>query len=136
MGDCYQVIADLDAKLEEAEVVASRLREWMIAQEIIIPAKTDCVLSETHGHAPGKNYAKAVKKESPFLFRLKTNGVHIISERTVFYAAGDKITLVCSACGARFKSNDAWSEAVDDWYKAGGVGAYPCEVCGVKEPIT
>src|SRR5215469_13051840 len=136
MSDCYQTAADLDADIQSAQATAARLRDWMISRQIIVAEPTDCVLSEGLGHAPGSNYTLAVEEPYPHLFTLVTNGVAFIAEHSVFYSAGNNITLVCAACGKPFKANDPWSAALDDWYKNKGPGLLKCEYCAAEAPIT
>jgi hypothetical protein len=137
MSDWYQTAADLDAEIQSAKATAARLRDWMISQEVIVPSPTKCVLGRDLGYAPGRNYTFAVQEPYPSIFEQQTNGVSFIAEHSVFYSAGlADVTLVCSVCGKRFKANDAWSAALDDWYKAGGRGDLPCEHCGAIVPIT
>lgn len=137
MGDWYQTAADLDADMQSAEATATRLREWMISQKIIVAEPSDCVLSEGPGYVPGVNYTLAVDKPSQMLLKLQTNGVAFIAEHSVFYSVGmSDITLVCGSCGKSFKSNDPWSVAVDEWYANKGPGILRCEHCGAEVPIT
>jgi hypothetical protein len=137
MGDHYQTAADLDADVRTAEATVARLREWMVSQQIIVAHASDCVLGKHLGPAPGKNYTLAAREPSPFLFELHTNGVAFIAKRTVFYSCGiGDITLVCSACGKRFESNDAWSGAINEWFIESGKGILSCEHCGAVAPIT
>ena len=136
MGDYYQIIADLDARPEQAETVINRWRDWMVTREIIMPEKTDCVLGEEDGHAPGKNYAQAVMKQSAMLSQLKNNGAQFIAERTVFYGGAGSFKLMCRQCGAQFEANDAWSDAVGEWHGGSGPGILACAKCSVKMPIT
>jgi len=137
MSDWYQIIADIDATAESAEDFANRLREWMISHRIIATEKTDCVLGKDPGHAPGENYVRAAEESDGQLFKTRPNGVTFVAEKTIFYSGGvAEIYLICSACGARFKQNDAWSDALGDWYKSGGTGWLECERCAKRVPIT
>jgi len=136
MSEHYQTIADLDADSHTSEEDAHRIREWLVSERIIVRNTTDCVLSNLHGHMPGENYIVAVKKPYPQLFELRTNGVALISKRTVFYSAGNPLILVCLSCGERFEGKESWSAAVQEWFTAKGPGLLACERCGVSVPIT
>ncbi len=135
MSDTYQTVADLDADTQSAQVTAARLRDWMISREIIVPAESDCVLGDYLGHAPGANYTLAIQDPYPLLFNLRTNGVAFIAKHSVFPAMGLEMTLVCSSCGMRFGTNDAWSAAVEDWYLNNGIGMLGCVRCGSELAI-
>lgn len=70
-------------------------------------------------------------------FKLRINGVKFIAERHVFYSGGiGDPTLICSVCQKRFRYNDAWSAAIENWYIAHGPGMLVCEQCGAQAPIT
>jgi hypothetical protein len=136
MSDSYQVVADLDADSRTAEELADRVRNWMIAQKIIVPGISDCVLSGPGGHAPGENYALAVERPTRGLLKLRTNGARFIAKRSVFYSIGNPNKLVCTDCRGQFQGGDSWSEAIDEWYSDKGTGLLACELCGAKRPIT
>ena len=44
MGDWFQTIVDKDASVEEAEILAYEIRDWLIDRGIIQATMTDCVL--------------------------------------------------------------------------------------------
>jgi hypothetical protein len=138
MGDSYQTIVDLEADIDAAGILGSRVRDWMVAQQVIVPQETDCAMSRRFpGHAPGANYILAASEAYPNLFNLRTNGVVFIAERSVFYSDGVGDTfLICSVCGRRFPHNDAWSAAIENWYVACGSGMLTCAHCGAEAPIT
>jgi hypothetical protein len=136
LSDHYQTVADLDADIATAQATVQRLRDWMITQEVIVAESSDCALSQL-GHAPGKNYAFAVREPCPLLLETRPNGVCFIAKRSVFYAVGvGGVSVICSACRGAFELNDSWSEAVNEWYEEKGPGRLPCFHCGAKAPIT
>jgi hypothetical protein len=137
MSDHYQWAADLEADLQSAQATVNRLRDWMISQEIIVPEETDCVLGSERGHAPGKNYARAVNWESPMLLKTVPNGVEFVAKHSVFYSCGvAETTLTCPKCGQKSGHSDAWSDAVAGWYEKNGLGLLACQRCGIATPIT
>ena len=137
MGEHYQTIVDLEADIQSASALATCIRDWMILQQVIVAQETDCVMHRGVGHAPGANHVLAVGKTSSLLYELRANGVSFIAERTVFYSMGiGDPDLICSMCENRFRFNDAWSAAVEDWYKGGGPGILACAHCGAESPIT
>ena len=138
MGDNYQTIVDLEADLQSVGSLVSRVRGWMISQQVIAPQETDCVMLGGSGHAPGANYILAVGNTSyPMPFELRMKGVKFIAERYVFYSTGiGDPTLICSFCEKSFRYNDAWSAAIENWSMAGGPGLLACVHCGGESPIT
>ncbi len=109
----------------------------MISEEVIVANPSNCVFDDVDGYAPGCKYISAVEERYPTLFELKTNGVAFIAKRTVFYSGGiGDPTVECADCGKRFKWNDSWSAAVEEWFDNRGPGVLACEHCGVPLPIT
>jgi hypothetical protein len=136
MGDHYQIAADLDADVKTAALTASQLRSWLIGQEIIVGTPSNCVLGETLGHAPGKNYAYAVEEPDPFLLELRTNGVAFIAKRSVYSSDGvAELTLICPTCRQRFDWSRAWQTALQEWHKNAGSGILSCERCGTGTSV-
>src|SRR5262245_25168520 len=88
MGSWYQVIADVEATAEEAEALGARVLDWLVATGVVVGEPTDCVLSSDAGHAPGPNYTAALDGPDELLLTLHTNGVEVITGRTVFYSMG------------------------------------------------
>src|SRR5512142_1104587 len=136
MGDYFQVIADVEATALEAEPLAAATLAWLVATGIVRAEPTDCVLAG-RGHPPGPNHATAVIEADPRLLEWRTNGVEIITGRSVFYSMGaDQVT--CPACGKitaltdeHGHPNDAWdalSEVISAWFDD-GCGKHRCE-CG------
>lgn len=77
--------------------LAAETLAWLVEQDIVMATATDCVLSGV-GHAPA-NYASVVVAPSPLLYRLRTNGMSVITGRTIFYSGGVE-RMVCPYCAA------------------------------------
>jgi len=54
MGDNYQTIVDLEADLQSASALATRVRDWMVSQQVMVAQETDCVMLGGLGHAPAQ----------------------------------------------------------------------------------
>ena len=109
--------------------------EWLVAEEIVRAQTTDCVLSAGGGHPPGPQYAKATGGTDPHLLGLATNGMIVVTKRTVFHSGQGGFELICSACKTKFERPDNWGEAVGEWFEQSGPGELACPVCGVSQPI-
>ncbi len=142
MGDWYQTIADVQATPDESADLAATVLAWLVDAGIVLGEPTDCVLSgEGQGYPPGPNYAAAVTEAEPHLLALRTNGVAVVTGRTVFYSMGAD-TVTCPACGRRTEltdedgePNDAWHELSDTisvWFD-GGSGTHACPNC--RNPV-
>ena len=70
------------------------------------------------------------------LRRLRTNGLAIITTRTVFHSGQGGFDLVCSACLARSEHSDEWGKAIGEWSQHKGTGQLSCPHCGISRSIT
>jgi hypothetical protein len=87
-------------KTKAADVCA-----WLIAEGIISPEVSDCILSKKLGHSIGERAHKAVNTPSLLPFDLALNGLEIITERTVFPSELEE--LICPNCKHNIIS-DEW----------------------------
>jgi len=131
MSEWFQTIADVQATDEEADVLAATTLAWLIDAGIVLAEPTDCVLAGL-GYPPGPHYATAVTEADPHLLTWRTNGVEVITGRTVFYSMGaDRIT--CPVCRQITElEGDFWHQLSDVtmrvWFD-GGSGKHPCPNC-------
>ena len=91
------------------------------------------------GYPPGPNYRAVVHlgtNEDDHTPTLRTNGLEIVTGRTVFHAGQFGMSLVCRKCGFSSGGSNAWSQAVEEWYEASGDGRLACSQCGHEEPVT
>jgi hypothetical protein len=136
MGDCFQVVVDRDATQSEAAELATTIHRWLIDEGIVLADPPDCVLSSDVGYRAGPHYEKATSMAHEHLWRLRTNGLDLITKRTVFHSGQGGFELVCVACADRFEPTEQWGEAIDEWHKNKGVGMLACPSCGHTQPIT
>lgn len=137
MGNFYQTLAFQTLKPNETEAVAGRLLDWLLAEGYILPGLSDCVLSADIGYPPGPNAPRATEMpDDRQLFELRTNGLVIMRERTVFNSDGVP-ELICPKCGwdnGREETN-AWVDAVSAWHDGDDEAALMCDGCGYEAPI-
>jgi hypothetical protein len=137
VGEWFETIADVEATDEEAEGLAAATLAWLMDTGIVLAETTDCVLGDV-GYPPGPRYATAVTEADPRLPTLRTNGVEVITGRTVFYSMGaDQVT--CPRCyqvtvltDDRGQPNQTWhelSDTIGTWFEGGGAD-YQCPNCG------
>src|SRR5215475_5498928 len=133
MGDWFQVIADVDATPQEADRLGAEVLSWLIDQGVVVADHSDCALGGK-GHRPGPNYAVATVETDERLYGLTTNGVCVVTGRSVFYSMGvDQV--VCPRCGTTVVDKqdegswDEFSSVIDEWY-GGGSGLSVCKNCG------
>jgi len=137
MGEWFQTIVDRDATESEAPVLGAAIQQWLVDEGIVSANATDCVLGSDRGFPPGSNYQKATGDSDDNLLCLATNGLEVITERTLYFSLGSGgLELVCSACSGRFELPDEWGDAVNEWYENKGPGLLACPQCGERRPIT
>ena len=136
MGDYFQTIVDRDATPEEAEALAARIRDWLIAEGIVASEMTDCVLDgDCNGHPPGANYERAVTEPDERLLSRWTNGTHIRTGRWWFDSGQGGSEAVCSQCHDRRQFPDeTWTAPVNQWFEGNGFGMATCPACGYGQP--
>lgn len=133
MGDYFDIIVDEEATEEEAPALGTSVVEWLISEGIISGEMTDNVLGSDLGYPPGPNSDKAGGEKVP---DYRTNGMELITGRTVFHSVDREINLICSECGTCFQPPDEWGDAIGEWYDRTGSGLLACVHCGRKKPIT
>src|SRR5262245_55617846 len=116
MGDRFQILVAPDVAAVHARAEGDRILAWLIAEEVVAAEKRDCVLGADLGYAPGAQYVKATGQPDPHLRQLRTNGLSVITKRTVFHSGQGGFELICSACKSRFEPPDRWGDAVNEWF--------------------
>jgi hypothetical protein len=134
VSDSFQVLVAQEIAAEEAEQVGRQVVEWMIAQGVVLPERTDCVLDSDLGHAPGPGASKAHEPRHKLVW-LRTNGVTVSTGRRVFHAGENGISLECSACGDAFEPGEEWAEAVGQWFAGDDDVSFMCPTCGQAPPL-
>jgi hypothetical protein len=103
VGDWFQSIVDPEAAEAEASALADRVLRWLVDEQIVASERIDCVLSDRGGYAPGPAYVKATGSPDAHVLQLRTNGLGVVSTRTVFHNGGLGFEIVCAACSGRFE---------------------------------
>lgn len=127
MSDFSQIIVDLDATPEEAERLGVAVLEWLAGEGIVQRKTSDSTLG-SEGHRPGRNYRKVITDDHDLL-GLATNGLEIMTGRTVFEAGGNGIELRCDACQHQFQPEDDWFDAVGVWFEGDDEVTFSCPRC-------
>ncbi len=87
------------------EAKAAEIHAWLVAEAIIEPEASGCILSNELGYSVGSQAAKVVSEPTFLPNNLTVNGLEISTRRTVFSAELEELT--CPNC-----KNDI---AADDW---------------------
>ena len=134
MGDWFQIIVDRDSTEEEAVSVGEDIVKWLIADGIIDADMSECLLGEDLGYPPGPDYRIATGDGDDHWLTLMTNGMEVITGRTVFWGWGDFV-LVCDKCATRFEPDEDWGDRVSEWYDRQGPGLISCPQCGHAQSV-
>ncbi|MDQ0714182.1 hypothetical protein QFZ55_003634 [Streptomyces luteogriseus] len=144
MGDHFQTIVDLDANGADAEPLARRVVEWLVAEGVVLAERTDCVLSLPMGHPPGPRWGRAVGEaavdDEPW------DGLAVHAGRTVFHGwPGGLEAAVCPRCSATTRLvDDGWAMIDEAWapfvdaigtWSATGVAQVRCPACARIVPL-
>ena len=136
MGDHFQIIVDQHVEATAAVTHADRVLRWLIDEGIVESRQSDCVLGKDGGYRPGPSFAKVTDRPDDRFLTLRTNGLAVITGRTVFDAGQGGLDLVCAVCAHRFEATSgAWANAVSEWYDQSGPGLLQCPRCGECRPV-
>lgn len=140
VGDFFQRIGDIEVAPEEAEELGAAMVGWLVDTEVIAAGRTECVLGSALGHPPGPRYADAVTEPDPSLAGLWSNGLEVVTGRTVFDGGQDELeSATCPHCATTVRLvDDHWQlddrvwepfqRAISVWH-SGGAGLVGCPAC-------
>lgn len=136
MGDRFQTIVDLDASPADAEALAHRVVEWLVAEGIVLADRTDCVLGRPLGHPPGPHWERAVSDDGD---HEPWDGLAVHTGSTGFTSGADMPgAAVCPHCRAvTALDDDVWprfSTAMQAWYETGGASV-TCPACAAAVAV-
>ncbi|WP_017875533.1 MULTISPECIES: hypothetical protein [unclassified Janthinobacterium] len=136
MGASVDWIVDLDATLDQAQALAERVKEWLIAREVI--STTLCPQQAYSGAdlmARGASAAQwdACPLTPPFLM----SGLEVAIERTVYHTGDNGIAAIrCPGCAAAYDPDDLpWSDAVGAWFSDEAECSMACPACHTSRSI-
>jgi hypothetical protein len=136
VGDHFQIIADVEAREDEAAGLADRLVAWLADAGVIASARTESVLGFKFGHLPGPRWPTAVSEPDN---AVRGDGVEVQAGRTVFHTMETPMRAGCPRCGTvlALVNEETWGTA-DEWdaflcaaigWTKGGPGTVPCPRC-------
>ncbi|MEV5549551.1 hypothetical protein AB0L35_26010 [Streptomyces sp. NPDC052309] len=135
MGDRFQVIVDLDASEADAERLARRVVDRLVAEGIVLAERTD-VPGQPLGHPPGPHWERAVSDDWDFE---PWDGLAVHTRRTGFTSGADVPgAALCPHCGAHTPLQDAqwrrFSTAMRTWHDT-GAATVGCPACARAVPV-
>ncbi|MEQ8925098.1 MAG: hypothetical protein RLO81_04755 [Fulvivirga sp.] len=135
MSDSYITIVPTGVTNEKAKELSKKSFDWLIEKEIISKEKTDCVLGQNFGYAPGLRYKDIIDGDDFGLLNIKTNGLEFILERRVFDSGENELEEInCPNCG--FKNIDSeWGEKIGSWINEEN-DKINCQECDNDSSIT
>jgi hypothetical protein len=133
MSDTSTSIVPSIADYPDREQKARLIIDWLVNINAIKADKTDCILSSESGY-PIDIGSKKLTYESEYLpFDLITNGLEVITTRTVFHSGENGIdTFICPLCNEDILS-DAWA-FFDDFYNNGN-STPTCPICKKRSAL-
>lgn len=137
MSDYYQELAFDAIPPDEAEAATRRAIQWLIAEGVIAPELTDCVLGGDNelGHPPGPNWRNATgdaeRPDDALFFQLDTNGIECRAGRHVSTAGGhieETNPGKCPACGGETSEGFDIFDLADRWFEGEDI-SLDCPIC-------
>lgn len=135
MGNYYTSIVPIEVDDSAVDHVELRILTWLQDDRIIQKELTNCLLGSELGFAPDVHYYKAIHEDfkDNDILSLKTNGLEVIMNRTVF-STHELDNLNCPNCGHDILATN-WSDSISDWHD-GGEGLFTCDQCHKTQSIT
>jgi hypothetical protein len=150
MGEYFERIVDVEVTGEEAEPLAKRMVDWMVAEGLITREMSSDVYSLTvdDGYKAGPNWRRAVADSSDSWM---PGPVAVIIGRD-YHVGGqgqsEADSATCPRCDtttviinypeeieADAKAWQPFSDGIDTWKKT-GEGSVACSACGTSVPVT
>lgn len=137
MGDRFQAVVDLDAGASDAEPLARRVLDLLVAEGVVLAERTPCVLGQPLGHPPGPHWERAVTDDWDFA---PTDGLAVHTRRTGFTSGADLPgAALCPHCGTPTALDDGreWQRfdtAMRTWHET-GTAAVHCPACATAAPV-
>ncbi len=122
MSSSFQTIVDLEATAEDAVTHGKRVVAWLVGEGIVgLPA-----------YGPGARW----KRATGFREASGSDGLTVVTGRTVFFSPQQDGPPVCPYCAAVFGDGqrDVFSPVMDAWWNTGR-GEVPCPACGRVVPL-
>jgi hypothetical protein len=105
---------------------AKEIVNWLLARDIIKPTLSDCILSSTNGYPISDGAAQITLFPDYLPFCSLTNGLEVITERSVFDTGENWIDkLICPSCTENIAFHD-WE--LDSWYNRESDN-FTCALC-------
>lgn len=133
MSDNIVWVADIDATLEEAPILAGRGFAWLVEQSIaqVVPGEG----YSAYGAPVYRPGADAAAWSIQVCEGLRQCGVEVRVGRTVFYSCPGPISVRCRHCGSEHDEGVPWGDAVGAWYANEGDDTLICPTCSRPERI-
>jgi hypothetical protein len=139
MSDSVDWVVDLDASLDEAEALASKVRSWLVDQDVVSKAVcahkcyvgSDLLLPGPRASSP--DWAAFGWTPTPG----SMEGYSVVIGRRVFHTGGNGLQgLHCPHCGHQHDPDALpWADAVQAWFVQDGSDSMHCSVCSSSSSV-
>jgi hypothetical protein len=117
------------ANYSDRHAKATEILAWLVAEEIVKPTASNCVLGNESGYSIGAQAKRVTGSPTNLPTILSTNGLAITTERTVFHS--DLEELVCPNCHQNIAAED-WD--LTPWFEQESSGLI-CPQCTLQTEI-
>lgn len=133
MSDHSISIVPRQSSYPENKVKATEILDWLVSQDIVKPALSDCILSSDNGYAIADGARRITNRPDKLPFALKSNGLEIITTRWVFDTGENGMEeCICPVCKKDISSEE-WS-FFNDWYGQKS-NSLTCPLCNIATDI-
>jgi len=133
MSDNSVSVVPKKSNYPDKEKKAQEILDWLISLDIVMAKKTDCVLGSPFGYEFSKGAIKITNYPQDVPFKMRTNGLEIITSRHIFHTGGNGMeSIICPACNQNLVDGD-W-DLLDEWYEQTN-DIVTCSLCQAKSGI-
>ncbi len=148
MGDYFQTIVDTEISSADAAPMAARIVEWLVAEGVVGPDRTEPVIGSGPAYPPGPRH-RAVVDSSGWSEPWEAGGLEVVTTRAVFDAGqyAEASGADCPHCGrtTELRDEETWDEIPGAWdpfaaaeqaWLADGDAPVRCTHCRAESPLT
>ncbi|PJJ47730.1 hypothetical protein [Hymenobacter chitinivorans] len=133
MSDHSIAIVPALAAYPNKENKAREIVEWLIAENIVRPTLSACLLGNGGGYAIANGARQILCSSNELVFELAVNGLEVITERQVFDTGGNGVEeILCPGCQQNLSDEDL--DFIGNWCE-GETDDIICPVCGAASDV-
>lgn len=133
MGTSFQTVAFPGVPETEAEAMASKLLDHLVARGVLLSEANPT--DRQSDYAPGPSAEEFTEPGFEHTRELRVNRMVFETGRSVFHAGQNGIELACRVCGVEFSPESTIGDLVQQWYYGDDNVSLACPSCGPSERL-